>query len=46
MRCAHCGSDNPEKLKYCIKCGKPLDPSRKAGAVAGAGEVEDATSTQ
>lgn len=24
MHCPHCGSENPDNLKYCIECGEPL----------------------
>lgn len=34
MICRHCQKENPESVKYCIHCGKPLDePERQTPPV-------------
>jgi class 3 adenylate cyclase/tetratricopeptide (TPR) repeat protein len=31
MRCPACGEDNPERAKFCLNCGAPLDAAQQQG---------------
>lgn len=42
MICRHCQKENPESVKYCIHCGKPLDePERQTPPVFDPHKEED-----
>ena len=36
MLCPHCGSENAENLKYCIKCGERIEGAQADDDVAAA----------